>query len=367
MRAHRSLVNRSATFPTTVRLLAAAAVTLLASACTTVNVDMPPLAVQVPGQFGSVDPATAQGSADIAQWWKQLDDPVLSGYIEEGLRQNVDVRIALARIKEARAFHGMAESAYYPTVELAAGAGRSRESGAVPTQLGGSAIPGWPGNIPIPLPGNVTPNFPQNASMPLGNTHAYGLAATWEVDIFGARHADAEMVHQLILGAHEQQHGAQLMVAADIATRYFEARGVEKRMRIVERAIYVAERGVKYARGRFQSGQTEAADVARAEMYLRDAQSKVEPLKALLASHLRRIAVLMGQTPQSLPELPPQPPGAQRPPSLPAVLPGDVLARRPDVRGVERKVRSQAAKVGSARAELFPKFYIGLGASAGRA
>jgi len=98
MRAHRSLVNRSATFPTTVRLLAAAAVTLLASACTTVNVDMPPLAVQVPGQFDSVDPATAQGSADIAQWWKQLDDPVLSGYIEEGLRQNVDVRIALARI-----------------------------------------------------------------------------------------------------------------------------------------------------------------------------------------------------------------------------------------------------------------------------
>ena len=203
--------------------------------------------------------------------------------------------------------------------------------------------------------------------MPQGNTHAYGLAATWEVDIFGARHADAEMVHQLILGAHEQQHGAQLMVAADIATRYFEARGVEKRLRLVDRAIYVAERGVKYARGRFQSGQTEAADVARAEMHLRDAQSKVEPLKALLASHLRRIAVLMGQPPQSLTELPPLPPGAQRPPSLPKVLPGDVLARRPDVRGVERKVRSQAAKLGSARAELFPKFYIGLGASAGRA
>lgn len=367
MRAHRRLVNRSPSRPTGLRLLVAAVATLLASACTTVKVDMPPLAVQVPGKFDSVDPATAQSNTDIAQWWRQLEDPVLSGYIEEGLRQNVDVRIALARIKEARAFHGMAESAYYPTVVVAAGAGRSRESGAVPTGLGNTSIPGWPGNIPIPLPGNVTPSLPQNVSMPQGNTHAYGLAAAWEVDIFGARHADAEMVHQLILGAHEQQHGAQLMVAADIATRYFEARGVEKRLRLVDRAIYVAERGVKYARGRFQSGQTEAADVARAEMHLRDAQSKVEPLKALLASHLRRIAVLMGQPPQSLTELPPLPPGAQRPPSLPKVLPGDVLVRRPDVRGVERKVRSQAAKVGSARAELFPKFYIGLGASAGRA
>ena len=367
MGTQRVLTPSSSNLPSTVRVLTAAVVTLLVSACTTVQVDMPPLAVQVPEKFDSVDPATAQGSTDIAQWWKQLDDPVLSGYIEEGLRQNVDVRIALARIKEARAFHGMAESAYYPTVEVAGGAGRTRETGAVPTQLGNSALPGLPGSLPIPLPpGVVSPALPQDVSMPLGNTHAYGLAATWEVDIFGARHADAEMVNQLIMGAQEQQHGAQLMVAADIATRYFEARGVEKRMRLVDRAIHVAERGLKYARGRFQSGQTEAADVAKAEMHLRDAQSKVEPLKALLASHLRRIAVLMGQPPQSLTELPPQPPGAQRPPSLPKVLPGDVLARRPDVRGVERKVRSQVAKVGSARAELFPKFYIGLSTSAGR-
>ena len=367
MSAHRALTPPSSSFPATTRLLTAAVMTLLVAACTTVKVDMPPLAVELPQQFDSVNPATAQASSDIARWWTQLEDPVLSGYIEEGLRQNVDVRIALARIKEARAFHGMAESAYYPTLETVAGAGRSRTTGGVPTQLGSTAIPGLPGGLPAPLPGDLVPGLPQNISMPQGNTHMLGLAATWEVDIFGTRHADAEMVHQLILGAHEQEHGAQLMVAADIATRYFEARGVEKRIRLLDRVIHVAERGQRYAQGRFKSGQTEAADVARAEMHLRDAQSKVEPLQALLASHVRRIAVLMGRPPQSLTELPPLPPGAQRPPSLPSVLPGDVLARRPDVRGVERKVRSQVAKLGSARAELFPKFYIGLGASAGRA
>ncbi|MBP7131645.1 MAG: TolC family protein [Aquabacterium sp.] len=365
MSAQRMYVTPSWPFPASVRVLAAAAATLMISACTTVQVDKPELAVEVPQQFDSVNPTTAQGSKDIAQWWQQLEDPVLSGYIEEGLRQNVDVRIALARIKEARAFHGMAESAYYPSVDAVAGAGRTRQTGGVPIPDANNGTT-FPGNLPFPLPGNLVPSLPDNLSMPQGNSHAYGLTATWEVDVFGARHSDAEMVSQLIQGAHEQEHGAQLMVASDIATRYFEARGVEKRMRILERAIYVAERGVKYAQGRFRSGQTEAAEMARAEMMLRDAQSKVEPLKALLASHLRRIAVLMGKPPQSLTELPPMPPGARRPPSLPAVMPGDVLARRPDVRGVERKVRAQMAKVGSARAELFPKFYIGMGTSAGR-
>jgi outer membrane protein TolC len=86
----------------------------------------------------------------------------------------------------------------------------------------------------------------------------------------------------------------------------------------------------------------------------------------LLASHVRRIAVLRGLAPQGHTRLPPQPATARRPPSLPAVLPGDVLERRPDVRGTARRVRAQAAKVGSARADLLPKFYLGFAQSGGR-
>lgn len=328
--------------------------------CTSVRVDMPPMQTRLPDRFDQVETPAARG-ADLAHWWQSLNDPVLSQFIDEGLKNNADVRVALARIKEARAFYGMAESAYYPTVEGMAGASRARQNSHLPIEAQPSL------SLPLPLPVTIAlPPVSQDLTVPLSNTTAAGLSATWEVDIFGARHSDAEMVNQLIMGAQEQEHGAQLLVAADIATHYFEARGAEQRLDVLQRAIQVAERGHQYAQGRFKSGHIDASEVDKAEMTLRAAQSQVEPLKALLASHVRRIAVLMGRPPQGMSSLPPRTAQARATVALPAVLPGEVLERRPDVRGAARKVRSQVAKLGSARAELFPKFYIGLGGSVGR-
>lgn len=337
----------------------------LTAGCTTVKVDMPPLQASVPERFDAVDLGPGhQDLSELARWWDTLHDPVLTALIDEGLRNNTDVRIALARIKEARAYHGMAESAYYPTVEALGGVARGRQTSQVPGQATLN-LPTLP--VPLPIPTQIPlPSMSQDTSTPMGNTTAAGLSVTWEIDVFGGRQSDAEMVHQFILGAQEQRHGAQLLVAADIATRYFEARGAEQRMAALQRGVAVAERGVRYAQGRYKAGHTNSSEVARAELQLRRVQSQIEPLQALLASHVRRIAVLRGLAPQGHTRLPPQPSTARRPPSLPAVLPGDVLERRPDVRGTARRVRAQAAKVGSAKADLLPKFYLGFAQSGGR-
>lgn len=336
---------------------------LLISACTTVRVEMPPTQIKVPDRFDAVE-APAHRGADLAHWWQVFNDPVLTAFIEEGLQHNADVKIALARIQEARAFHGMAESAFFPTLEGAAGASRSRQTSHLPVNFQPEV------SLPLPVPVTIgLPPVSQDLRMPLGNTTGGSLMATWELDLFGARHADADMVEQLVYGAQEQQHGAQLLVAADIATRYFEARGGEHRLAVLMQAVQVADRGHLYAQGRFKAGHADASEVDRAEMQWRTAQAQVEPLKALMASHVRRIAVLMGRSPQALSALPASPASAPATlvmPPLPTVLPGEVLARRPDVRGMARKVLSQVAKVGSTKAELFPKFYLGMGASAGR-
>lgn len=345
-----------------VRLAALSGVALI-SACTTVRVEMPPNQMKVPDHFDAVEAPATRGS-DLARWWQAFNDPVLTAFIEEGLQHNADVKIALARIQEARAFHGMAESAFFPTLEGGAGASRARQTSHLPVNLQPEL------SLPLPVPVTIgLPPVSQDLRMPLGNTTAGSLMATWELDLFGARHADADMVQQLVYGAHEQEHGAQLLVAADIASRYFEARGGERRLAVLMQAVQVAERGHLYAQGRFKAGHADASEVDRAEMQWRTAQAQVEPLKALIASHVRRIAVLMGRSPQALSALPSQAAGplsATVLPPLPAVLPGEVLARRPDVRGMARKVLSQVAKVGSAKAELFPKFYLGMGASVGR-
>jgi NodT family efflux transporter outer membrane factor (OMF) lipoprotein len=331
--------------------------------CSTVRVEMPESTLKLPDRFDAVDTPVSRG-ADLAHWWQVFNDPVLTALIEEGLQHNADVKIAMARIQEARAFHGMAESAFLPTLEGAAGASRSRQTSHLPVNFQPEL------SLPLPVPVTIgLPPVSQDLRMPLGNTTGGSLMATWELDLFGARHADADMVQQLVYGAQEQEHGAQLLVAADIASRYFEARGGERRLAVLMQAVQVAERGHHYAQGRFKAGHADASEVDQAEMQWRAAQAQVEPLKALIASHVRRIAVLMGRLPQAFIALPAQPAaakGAASMPPLPAVLPGDVLARRPDVRGMARKVLSQVAKVGSAKAELFPKFYLGLGATAGR-
>ncbi len=330
-------------------------------ACTTIKVDIPPLHATLPDRMDSAV-ARPEGVAmdDLSHWWATLEDPVLSGYIEEGMKKNTDVRVALARIKEARAYLGVAESTFYPTVEGLAGASRAHQNSGLPSQTTVS-IPG----LPIPaIP--ISTGLP-TSSAPMSNTDVYGLNATWELDVFGARHSDAEMVNQLVMGAQEQRHGAQLMVASDIATHYFEARGAERRLVLLQQhGVPVARRLHQYASGRFGAGQTMATEVDRAALQVHVTESQIEPLKALLQSHVRRIAVLMGHPPETLTALPPLPATSRLPMNLPEVLPGDVLERRPDVRGAARKVRSQAAKLGSAKAELFPKFYLGFNALGGR-
>ncbi|MBI5927097.1 MAG: TolC family protein [Aquabacterium sp.] len=340
------------------KMLAVSLAVAVLPACTTVKVDMPELQTVLPGQMDAASPrAPGTPMADLANWWQTLDDPVLTGFIDEGLKNNTDVRVALARVKEARAYLGVAESTYYPTVEASAGAGRTRQNTPVPIQ---NQIQ-MPADLPIPMPQVDT-----QPSTSLGNTHGFGLNAVWEVDIFGARHSEAEMVRQLMFGAQEQQHGAQLLVASDIASRYFEARGAERRLILLQQGVTVARRLHQYAQGRFKAGQTTASEVDRAALQVDYTESQIEPLKALLQSHIRRIAVLMGRAPETLTALPTQPTSLRLPTALPEVMPSDVLERRPDVRGAARKVRSQAAKLGSAKAELFPKFYIGFGALAGR-
>lgn len=336
-------------------LLAVALATCLGSACTTVSVDVPK-APDTPVAFdASTDQTTAQ---DVSRWWEAIGDNFLTQLIEQGLQSNADVRIAVERVKEARSTVTMAESALFPTFDLVGGASRNRiENSAI-----GPFGPTSPIAAPMPLPALPAVTIPGNTQF--ATLAAGGLAATWEVDIFGSRRSDRDAARQAVLGMQERQHGAQMAVAADIATNYFEARSIERRQQVLETSITVAQRLQQYAQGRFDAGQATRFDVDRARTQVEAITSLRAPLQSLLSSRLRRLAVLTGRTPESLTKLPAQipfPALTSNPIStpLPTVLPSDVLERRPDVRGTANLVRAQAAKLGSAKADLLPKFYVG--------
>lgn len=326
---------------------ASVAVALMSlGACTSVNVAVDP-GVQVPAAFQSVDHAAGNAaSPDLARWWEALGDPTLSRLIESGLRANTDIRVAIDRVKEARAVVTQAESALYPTVEAVGVAGKAKLEQRVPPVT-------LPNGAPLPVP------LPDTISYPMTSLNTGGFAAAWEVDIFGARRSDAEAARQATLGMQERLHGAQMMVVSDIATNYFEARGIERRGAVLERSIATAQRLQRYAQGRFDAGQANRADIDHARSLVEALASQRQPLQLLLGTRLRRLAVLTGQPPESLTALPPLTGPVAIPDQLPRVLPSDVLERRPDVRGTANLVRAQAAKLGSAKAALLPKFTIG--------
>lgn len=336
----------------------AAALVLALGACTTVRVEVPVANVKVPAQFhyragyggAPVAPAVpASGAAPAAapqaageslqRWWLSFNDPALTALIERGLQANTDIRVALDRVREARAYQTQAESAMYPTVE--AGGAVAREKFNLRNPNGPTSL-GWP---PV--------------SVPMVREYGVGLVAAWEVDIFGSRRSKADSVTELVNGAHEEVHGAQLLVAGDIAINYFEARGVEQRMEVLKRGIEVTKRLVTYATARYNAGQARRADVLRAQAEAEYTESQWAPLRMLLQHRLHRLATLTGQTAGELRELPPLAPGAGIPATLPSVLPSEVLENRPDVRGAAYVLRSRAAELGEAKADLFPKFYLG--------
>jgi len=331
-------------------------------ACTTVSVNVPPSGVAVPERFSaapavasspaSAASATAAPQGELGFWWMQADDPTLRALIDAGLRANTDIRIALDRVLEARAVITQAESALYPTIDAAGGVAKAKLNQRVPSAN---------------LPGLTLPN---NVSLPMASLGTGGFAAAWEVDVFGARRSDAEAARQAALGFEERLHGAQMMVVSDIATNYIEARSIEQRIGVLERSIASAQRLQRYAEGRFEAGQATRADIDRARSLVEALDAHREPLRLLRSTRLRRLAVLTGQPPQTAPALPPA--SATSPLSdlplatpLPLQLPSEVLERRPDVRGAANVVRAQAARLGSAKAELLPKFVIGFVAQDG--
>lgn len=332
---------------------------LALSGCATIAVDMPK-APDTPQTFTQV-PSTAVNT-DIAQWWLGVADPTLQRLIEQGLQQNTEVRMALARVKEARAVITQAESALYPTLKGFGATGRIK-----PDELRG------PGMAATPvLPGVTLPAIPSKIDdAPSANVSTFGVAAAWEIDVFGARRSDADAARQAALAYEEKQHGAQLMVAGEIANNYIEARSIEHRQRLLRQSLDTARQLQRYAQGRFDAGQATRYDVDRARSQVDALAAMQAPLDTLLSARLRRLAVLTGQAPEALTALPA--PTAQAPADatvipakLPTVLPSDVLERRPDVRGSANQVRALAARLGSAKADLLPRFYLGFLANDGR-
>lgn len=290
-------------------------------------------------QLQGLDAAQENSAAFQAAWWKQFNDPTLDALIQQAAANNLDLRIAVARLHESRALLSGAKSDRLPTIDTGIDYTRSR---------------------------GQQPGF--GTQRQTVTTYQAGFDASWELDIFGGVRRSVE-ASGADLGASEAAlRDAQVSLLAEVARNYFELRGSQLRLDIARRDIDNQRQTVHLTEVRLQAGTGAEQDVASAKAQLSAVQAQLPVLQTQASASAYRLAVLLGKRPGELAiDLSPKSfiPIAV---NLPIGAAGDVLARRPDVQMAEREYAAATARIGVAKADFFPHFSLGgfLGFLSGR-
>jgi multidrug efflux system outer membrane protein len=287
--------------------------------------------VAEPAAFRGQAAAEAASFAD-RPWWEAFEDPALQALIEEALRQGYDVRIATARVQQARALVGVARSDFFPSLDYRVGAGRSKVS---------AGLGGGPG-IALPEPINF-----YSASMSL----------SWEVDIWGRVRRLNESALANLLATEEGRRGVWLTLVSDLAQAYFELLALDVRLSIARTSEEAYQRTYDLFLDRFNLGVASRLETSRALGALGDAQANIPLLESDIVAKENQISILLGKPPGPIARGLPmyaQPVA----PAVPAGLPSALLERRPDLRQAEQRLVSANARIGVAKADFFPRFDI---------
>ncbi|MCP9448457.1 MAG: efflux RND transporter permease subunit [Nitrospira sp.] len=276
---------------------------------------------------------------DLKEWWRGFRDPLLNELITLALAANHDLRIATARVREANAMVTVAESALYPSVDFFSFGGREKRIDRI------LAVPDGRGETRLVVP--------------TANVGTGGLAARWEVDIFGARRLEAEATAAQAAGTVEERHGVQVGLLAQVAMNYLELRGVQERTAILRDNIEVQRERLRTLQAFYRAGLTNEAEVSRQETLLHSTESALPELKATETTLIHRLSVLLGESPSKLEHrLIPTTAYSSDLPDIPNMLPASLLLQRPDLRLAQTEVSAAAARLGTSRADLFPKVVL---------
>ena len=274
------------------------------------------------------------------EWWKVFGDTTLDVMVADAIANNQSVAVALARLKQARAIAGIAESDRSPQVGLSAGARRQRLS---PLEAG------------------------QPAGSPVAPANAYQarLTASYELDLFGRVSSGVAAAHGDAGASEANFRSVLLSLEADVAQTYFRVRALDAEIETAARAVALREEGVKVTGRRFELGDIGEFDLARAKTELAQARAEAIGLQRQRATAEHALAVLLGKPVASF-GLPSRPlADADQLPVIPAGLPSALLERRPDIAAAQKAMEAANARIGVARAAMFPA--VRLGASAGGA
>lgn len=320
-------------------------VALSLGGCTTVGPDFKRPEVPLTENWGPKgDPRIAAQTAADSQWWKTFNDPALDRLVELAYKQNLPLQVAGLRIVEARARLGVATGQQYPQVQAAFGSVTAQKlSGAVVNVAG------------------LDSTFVD---------YQVGFDAVWEVDFWGKYRRGVQAQSDNVLASVADYYTALVSLTAETARTYTVIRTFEVLIDQARENERIQQEGLQIADSRFRNGATSELDVTQAATLLESTRATIPQLQAGLQQARNALSTLLGQPPGMLDELLAGNRQIPQAPALVAVgMPAELLRRRPDIRSAELTAAAQCARIGVAKADLYPSFAlfgsIGLQATTG--
>lgn len=315
------------------RLAIAAVLASGASACILLGPDYerPPLPAmeQFRGEASAPQEKRDESFADLP-WWSVFEDPVLNDLVKVALQNNYDVRIALARVEQARALAGVAASEFYPQIGYSVSVDRGKR-----TFLGSPTT-------------NITDT---------GNSFLGAGLLSWEIDLWGRIRRSNEAALAQLLATNEARRGVTLTLLSDVGEAYYTLLQLDLLLEIARNTAESYRQSYELFDRRFRGGVASRLETARAEANLASVLATIPDLERQIVFTENRINVLLGRNPAPVIR------GAalrqqKLPPAVPVGLPSALVERRPDLRQAEQTLVAANAQIGVAKAAYFPQITL---------
>lgn len=278
------------------------------------------------------NPRDAADEQDLSAWWRSFNDPALDELIESAYRQNLSLRVAGARILEARAQRQIAAGNLWPQFQEAFGDYSrnklSSESANPPPEL-------WFSNWET------------------------GFNLAWELDFWGRYRRAIESSDAQLDVSIENYDDVLVILLSDVATNYLEFRTFQERLTYARQNVEIQAKSLQLAEDKFSAGAATERDVQQARQGLEQTQALVPRLEIGARRANNALCVLLGIPPRDLAEILGRTGTIPATPKQAAVgIPADLVRRRPDLRRAEREVAAQSARIGVAEADFYPRFSL---------
>jgi len=285
--------------------------------------------ISPPAVFRGAAGAQAAGSLADEPWWQVFSDEALQALVRDAIAHNLDLRVAVARVQEARALSGIARSFLYPEVNLTAGyTGNQASRNSQPPGAG------------------------KDADRTFNNT-SVEAAMSWELDLFGRLRRNNEAAFARYLSTEEGRRAVLVTLVSDVSSSYFLLRELDLQLEIARRTLTLNDQTVEYYKQRLGGGVSNRLELDQAQANRALTAASIPEIERQIVTLENAISVLAGRPPAAIVRgrtLDEQ----HVPPAIPVGVPAALLERRPDVVEAERLLVASNADIGAAKALFYP-------------